>query len=110
MRAGRPLDYFGFKDNVLGLEILNKGREIVDLKDEAIPTPWSINAALEGLGVAIVPEHLVEREINSGQLRSLPASGKEMVNQMALARRLDSSSSAAEKAFVEFLKRRFIPI
>lgn len=61
-----------------------------------------IKAAKGGLGVGVVPEHLVQAELKSGKLKTITATGRDLINQITMARRLERSSTAKEKAFIEF--------
>jgi DNA-binding transcriptional LysR family regulator len=66
----------------------------------------AVIAAIRGdLGIGIVPEHLVTEELKSGRLL-LAAKGRDLINQISLARRLEAPVTAREKAFTEFYKRR----
>jgi LysR family transcriptional regulator, transcriptional activator of the cysJI operon len=63
-----------------------------------------IQATKGGLGVAVVPEHLVKADLKSGRLKAISATGPDLVNQITLARLLERPISAREKQFVEFYK------
>jgi DNA-binding transcriptional LysR family regulator len=63
-----------------------------------------IRAAEGGLGIAVLPEHLVEGALKAGRLKHLYPSGRALVNQITLARRLERPVTAREKEFVEFFK------
>lgn len=63
-----------------------------------------IKAAKGGLGVAVVPEHLVEAELKSGKLKMMAATGQDLINHITIARRLDRTVTAKEKAFLDFFK------
>ena len=61
-----------------------------------------IKATKGGLGVGVVPEHLVEADLKSDRLRLISATGRDLVNHITLARRLEGPITAREKQFVEF--------
>lgn len=63
-----------------------------------------IRAIKGGLGVGVVPEHLVETDLKSGRLKLISAPGRDLFNQISLARRLERSPTMREKRFVEFYK------
>jgi DNA-binding transcriptional LysR family regulator len=63
-----------------------------------------VRAAEGGLGVAVLPEQLVEGALKTGRLKRLHPDGRALVNQIALARRLERPVSAREKEFVEFYR------
>lgn len=61
--------------------------------------------ATEGdLGVAILPEQLIQGSLKNGQLKKIFSQGKDLINHISLARRLDHSPTAREKEFVAFYK------
>jgi len=63
-----------------------------------------IAAIKGGLGIGVVPEHLVKEELKSGSLKALYPSEPVLVNQIALARRLERSPTFRETLFVEHFK------
>lgn len=63
-----------------------------------------IKAAKGGLGLAVVPEHLVEGDLKSGRLKAINATARGLINQITLARRLERPTTAREKAFVDFYR------
>lgn len=63
-----------------------------------------IKAIQGGLGVGVVPEHLIESDLKSGRLKVLTAPGSDLINAIALTRRLGRSPSAKEKCFIEFYR------
>lgn len=64
-----------------------------------------IRAAKGGLGVSVVPEHLVQADLKNGRLQVISAPGRELMNQIVLARRLEKPTTAREKHFVEFYRQ-----
>lgn len=65
-----------------------------------------IKAIQGGVGVGVVPEHLIDAELKSGRLKSISSDGRDLINQITLARRLEKPTTAREKAFVDFYKQR----
>lgn len=63
-----------------------------------------IKAIQGGLGVGVVPEHLIEADVKAGRLKILTAPGNDLVNAMTLTRRLGKPATAREKSFVEFYR------
>lgn len=63
-----------------------------------------IRATKGGLGVSVVPERLVEADLKAGRLKLISAPGRELINQIVLARRLEKPTTAREKHFVEFYR------
>ena len=65
-----------------------------------------IQATLGGLGVSVVPENLIQTELKSGRLKIIAVEGgRELINNIVLARRLQRTISAREKAFVDYYKK-----
>ncbi|MGE0528756.1 MAG: LysR substrate-binding domain-containing protein, partial [Bdellovibrionales bacterium] len=62
-------------------------------------------AVLGGLGIGVIPEHMIEEDLGSRHLRRV-VKGRELINQITLARRLERPISGREKAFVDFYKKR----
>lgn len=60
-----------------------------------------IEGAKHGLGLAVVPSHLVEGELERGELAVLETEKPAEVHAIALARLEDKRESLAEKTFVE---------
>lgn len=67
------------------------GKSKIDLN--VIFAAESVRAVLAavkgGLGLAVVPEQMVENEVRAGQLKIIPGAGRDLVNQITLARRLE---------------------
>ncbi|WP_413291000.1 LysR family transcriptional regulator [Bdellovibrio sp. HCB337] len=63
-----------------------------------------IAAAKGGLGLAVVPEHMIEKDIESGRLKVISGAGRSLINQIVLARRLEKPTTAREKEFIDFYK------
>lgn len=53
---------------------------------------------------SVLPEHMIEAALKSGRLKLVIPNGRELVNQITLARRLERPVTACEKEFVEFYK------
>ncbi|AZZ35422.1 hypothetical protein CIK05_00945 [Bdellovibrio sp. qaytius] len=63
-----------------------------------------IKATKGGLGISVVPEHLVEADLKAGRLKNISVTGRDLINQIILARRLERPVTAREKYFVDFYK------
>lgn len=65
-----------------------------------------IRATQGGLGVSVLPEHLIAGELKAGKLKELIVGNHDWINQIVMARRLEKPVTAREKEFVDFYKRR----
>lgn len=64
-----------------------------------------IKATKGSIGVSVVPEHLIEADLKAGRLKIISVGGRDLVNHITLARRLERPTTAREKHFVEFYKK-----
>ncbi|PIU20339.1 MAG: LysR family transcriptional regulator [Elusimicrobia bacterium CG08_land_8_20_14_0_20_59_10] len=60
-----------------------------------------LNAIKGGLGLGIVPEYLVEKELKAGPVRAVRTGRPELVNRISLVRLKGKAASPAEKEFLE---------
>ncbi len=63
-----------------------------------------IKATQGGLGLGVIPEHLIEADLKAGRLKALFPGERELVNQIALTRRLERPITARENLFVNFYR------
>ena len=60
-----------------------------------------LNAIKGGLGLGIVPEYLVEKELKAGSIKAVRTGRPELINRISLVRLKGKAASPAEKAFLE---------
>lgn len=65
-----------------------------------------IRAIQGGLGAGVVPEQMIEDDLRSGRLKLINAGDRDFINKISLARRLGRPTTAREKEFIEFYKKR----
>jgi DNA-binding transcriptional LysR family regulator len=61
-----------------------------------------VQAARQGMGLGIVPSHVIKEELDSGELVQILTGRKELINRIALVQLQDKVPAAAEKEFVAF--------
>lgn len=60
-----------------------------------------LSAIKGGLGLGIVPEYLLEKELKAGTVKAVRTGRPELVNRISLVRLKGKAASPAEKAFLE---------
>ncbi|MBI4350820.1 MAG: LysR family transcriptional regulator [Elusimicrobia bacterium] len=60
-----------------------------------------LNAIKGGLGLGIVPEYLLEKELKSGSVKAVRTGRPELINRLSLVRLKGKAAAPAEKAFLE---------
>jgi DNA-binding transcriptional LysR family regulator len=84
------------------------GKTVLDLN--VVFTAESVRAVVRalqgGMGVGIVPEKFIEQDLKTGRLRLLYDGERDFINKISLAKRLERPSSAREREFVDFYKKR----
>lgn len=62
-----------------------------------------LNAIKGGLGLGIVPEYLLEKELKAGSVKAVRTGRPELINRISLVRLKGKAAAPAEKAFLENL-------
>ena len=64
-----------------------------------------INGILHHIGMGVIAKHIVNNEINRGQIIPVHTGKKEVINKISLAQLQDKVPSLTEKTFIRFLVR-----
>jgi DNA-binding transcriptional LysR family regulator len=65
-----------------------------------------ISGLKNNLGLGIVPSHLIQKEIDGGEILPISIKSKELVNHISLIRLLDKIPSLTEKKFLHHFNKR----
>ena len=66
-----------------------------------------VQAVRQGMGLGIVPSHVIREELDGGELVRIQTGKKELINRIALVQLQDKVPAAAEKEFVRHFKRNW---
>lgn len=91
-----------FLDNIFALENI-----IVTPVMESISNQALISAAVQNLGVAIMPEPLLTRQLNNGRLRKITVSDYEFMRNSYLIYHKDKSFSSLKKEIFDFCYKTY---
>lgn len=85
-----------FKKNISNLRVVFSAESVRAL----------IKATQGGLGLSVLPKHMIQEELKSGHLKMISVSERELINQITLIRHIEKPLTAKEKSFIEFYKYR----
>lgn len=64
-----------------------------------------MTAVRVGLGLGMIPSHLIESELKSGQLKKISTPKPDLINKISLLRLKFRTSTKAEQLFAAFLSK-----
>jgi DNA-binding transcriptional LysR family regulator len=66
-----------------------------------------VQAVRQGMGLGIIPSHVITEELASGELMQVRTAKKALINRIALVQLQDKVPAAAEKEFVAYFKNHW---